>query len=72
MTAMKSIVLGAIRAYRFLLSPWWGRQCRFTPTCSEFAIEAIERHGLWKGSGLSLRRVACCHPWHAGGFDPVP
>jgi len=69
---MKTIALVLIRAYRYALSPWWGRQCRFTPTCSEFALEAIERHGLFKGGSLSLRRIACCHPWHAGGFDPVP
>ena len=69
---MKSLLLSIIRAYRYLLSPWWGRQCRFTPSCSEFALEAIERHGLFKGGSLSMRRIACCHPGHAGGFDPVP
>ena len=69
---MKALLLAIIRTYRYLLSPWWGRHCRFTPTCSEFALEAVERHGLFKGGWLSLRRVACCHPWHAGGFDPVP
>jgi putative membrane protein insertion efficiency factor len=69
---MKALLLAIIRSYRYLLSPWWGRHCRFTPTCSEFALEAVERHGLFKGGWLSLRRVACCHPWHAGGFDPVP
>ena len=69
---MKEIVVTLIRAYRFALSPWWGRQCRFTPTCSEYALEAVERHGVFKGSRLALRRIACCHPWHAGGFDPVP
>jgi putative membrane protein insertion efficiency factor len=69
---MKSVLLAAIRAYRFLLSPWWGGQCRFTPTCSEFAAEAIERHGALHGGWLAMRRVTRCHPWHAGGFDPVP
>jgi putative membrane protein insertion efficiency factor len=69
---MKPILLALIRAYRLALSPWWGRQCRFTPTCSEFALEAIERHGALRGSWLAMRRVARCHPWHAGGFDPVP
>ena len=69
---MKALLLAVIRAYRYLLSPWWGRQCRFMPTCSEFAQEAVERHGLFKGGSLSMRRIACCHPWHAGGFDPVP
>lgn len=69
---MKPILLALIRAYRLALSPWWGRQCRFTPTCSEFAIEAIERHGALRGSWLAMRRISRCHPWHAGGFDPVP
>ena len=69
---MKVLLLALIRAYRLLLSPWWGSQCRFTPTCSQFATEAIERHGSLKGSWLALRRLARCHPWHAGGFDPVP
>jgi putative membrane protein insertion efficiency factor len=69
---MKPILLALIRAYRLALSPWWGRQCRFTPTCSEFALEAIERHGALRGSWLAMRRISRCHPWHAGGFDPVP
>ena len=64
--------MALIRAYRLLLSPWWGRQCRFTPSCSEYALEAIERHGALRGSGLAIRRISRCHPWHAGGFDPVP
>ena len=69
---MKPILLALIRAYRLVLSPWWGRHCRFTPTCSEFALEAIERHGALRGSWLAMRRISRCHPWHAGGFDPVP
>ena len=69
---MKVLLLGAIRAYRLLLSPWWGGQCRFAPTCSEYAAEAITRHGSLSGSWLALRRLARCHPWCAGGFDPVP
>ena len=69
---MKPILLALIRAYRLVLGPWWGRQCRFTPTCSEFALEAIERHGALRGSWLAMRRISRCHPWHAGGFDPVP
>ena len=69
---MKPVLLALIRAYRLALSPWWGRNCRFTPTCSEFALEAIDRHGALRGSWLAMRRVSRCHPWHAGGFDPVP
>jgi uncharacterized protein len=69
---MKRVLIGLIRAYRLLLSPWWGRSCRFTPTCSEYALEAIERHGSARGSWLAVRRIARCHPWQPGGFDPVP
>jgi putative membrane protein insertion efficiency factor len=69
---MRTIMVRFLRAYRFILSPWWGNQCRFTPTCSHYAEEAIEKHGALRGGWLALRRVGCCHPWHAGGFDPVP
>jgi putative membrane protein insertion efficiency factor len=69
---MKRLLLAAIRGYRLVLSPWWGMHCRFTPTCSQYALEAIERHGSLHGSWLAMRRIARCHPWHSGGFDPVP
>lgn len=69
---MKAVLITLIKGYRLLLSPWWGRQCRFTPTCSEFAEEAIERHGALQGAWLAMRRVCRCHPWRAGGYDPVP
>jgi uncharacterized protein len=69
---MKAVLTAVVRGYRFLLSPWWGGQCRFTPTCSEFAEEAIERHGALQGTWLAMRRVSRCHPWCAGGYDPVP
>lgn len=69
---MKALLLACVRAYRLLLSPWWGGQCRFSPTCSEFALEAIERHGAARGSWIATKRLCRCHPWRAGGFDPVP
>jgi len=69
---MKRILISLIRGYRLVLSPWWGNQCRFTPTCSEFALESIERHGSLHGTWLAMRRIARCHPWSHGGFDPVP
>lgn len=69
---MKRILIGLIEAYRYLLSPWLGRACRYSPTCSEYARDAIDRHGAARGSWLALRRISRCHPWHEGGFDPVP
>lgn len=69
---MKRLLLALIRGYRYALSPWWGNHCRFTPTCSQYAAEAIERHGAARGAWLAARRVARCHPWSPGGFDPVP
>jgi uncharacterized protein len=69
---MKRLLLAIIRAYQFLLSPWVGNQCRFYPTCSHYAAQAIEHHGALKGSWLATRRICKCHPWHPGGFDPVP
>jgi putative membrane protein insertion efficiency factor len=65
-------LVGAIRLYRLLLSPWLGNACRFEPTCSVYAIGAIERHGAVAGSALAAGRILRCHPWCAGGHDPVP
>jgi uncharacterized protein len=61
-----------IRAYQLLISPLVGPACRFSPSCSQYALEAIRRHGALKGSSLAIKRLLRCHPWHAGGFDPVP
>lgn len=61
-----------IRAYQLLVSPLLGPHCRFHPSCSHYAAEAIERHGLGRGALLALRRLSRCHPWHPGGVDPVP
>jgi uncharacterized protein len=69
---MTRLLLWVIRAYQYLLSPWWGNQCRFSPTCSEYASQAIRERGALHGSWLALRRLTKCHPWHRGGFDPVP
>ncbi|MDF1782377.1 MAG: membrane protein insertion efficiency factor YidD [Alcanivoracaceae bacterium] len=69
---MKTLLLAIIRAYQFLLSPWVGNQCRFYPTCSEYAKQAIELHGGIKGGWMAGKRICRCHPWHPGGFDPVP
>ena len=60
-----------IRAYQVALSPFAGGACRFTPSCSAYAIEAIERHGAWRGGLMALRRIGRCHPWGPAGFDPV-
>lgn len=62
----------AVRGYRLLLSPLIGHGCRFRPTCSEYALEALERHGALAGSRLALGRLCRCHPWGGDGFDPVP
>lgn len=65
-------LLGLVKGYRLLLSPWLGSGCRFEPTCSLYAIGALERHGAMRGSYLTLRRLVRCHPWCDGGHDPVP
>ncbi|MEZ5175074.1 MAG: membrane protein insertion efficiency factor YidD [Acidimicrobiia bacterium] len=66
------LALSVIRIYQRLLSPLMGRNCRYHPTCSRYTYEAIEIHGAMRGSWLGIRRIARCHPFHDGGFDPVP
>lgn len=65
-------LIGFVKLYRVALSPWLGANCRFQPTCSEYAIESLESHGALRGSLLTLRRLSRCHPWGGSGYDPVP
>lgn len=69
---MRQILIALIKLYRYAISPYLAPSCRYTPTCSSYAIEAIERHGIFRGSWLAMRRVSRCHPWHEAGYDPVP
>ena len=69
---VQKVLITIIRGYRYLLSPWLGQHCRFHPSCSQYAAESIETHGSIRGLWLALRRLLRCHPWHPGGFDPVP
>ncbi|MFP4146308.1 MAG: membrane protein insertion efficiency factor YidD [Halorhodospira sp.] len=69
---MRWLLIGVIRIYQYVISPVVGPRCRFLPSCSEYAAEAIARYGLWRGGWLAARRVSKCHPWHPGGLDPVP
>ncbi|MBI5854196.1 MAG: membrane protein insertion efficiency factor YidD [Nitrospirae bacterium] len=68
---MRHLIMGFIRLYRYVISPALPPACRFAPTCSHYAEEAIERHGLLRGSWQALLRLLRCHPWHPGGYDPV-
>jgi putative membrane protein insertion efficiency factor len=70
--ATERLMLGLIRTYQLTLSPWLGRDCRYMPTCSAYAAEAIRRFGPRRGAWLALKRVGRCHPWGGAGYDPVP
>jgi uncharacterized protein len=72
MTPLAHLFALPVRAYRLLLSPWIGHSCRFQPTCSVYALQALERHGGIRGGWLALRRLARCNPWGGSGYDPVP
>lgn len=69
---MNRLLVWILRAYQLVLSPMLGQNCRFYPSCSHYAIEAIKTHGAARGSWLAARRVCRCHPWNEGGLDPVP
>ncbi|MFL6159555.1 MAG: membrane protein insertion efficiency factor YidD [Marmoricola sp.] len=69
---MKWLLIGLLKAYRFAISPLYGQVCRYHPTCSAYALEAVTVHGSIKGSWMAVRRIGRCHPWAAGGYDPVP
>ena len=69
---MKRLLVLLLRAYQLGLSPYLGQKCRFYPTCSNYAMEAIGLHGAWRGALLAGKRICKCHPWHPGGVDPVP
>lgn len=64
--------IALIKIYQWIISPWFGQKCRFTPTCSQYALEALKKYGLLKGMWLAIKRISRCHPWGGHGYDPVP
>ena len=72
MTPLALIIALPVRAYRLVCSPWVGHNCRYQPTCSAYALEALQKHGGARGVWLILRRIGRCHPWGNSGYDPVP
>lgn len=69
---LQKLVIAPIRFYQRFISPLTPASCRYYPTCSQYAVEAIQTHGVVRGMGLAIKRISRCHPWHAGGIDPVP
>ena len=69
---LKVGVILLIRFYQKVVSPWAPASCRYSPTCSSYSIEAFQKHGLWKGFVLTIKRIGSCHPWGGSGYDPVP
>ena len=68
----RRVMIGTIKLYQLLISPLFPPVCRFQPTCSDYAVEALKLHGVGRGLAMAARRLLRCHPWHSGGFDPVP
>jgi hypothetical protein len=69
---IKFLIIKIIKAYQYLISPLFTPSCRFTPSCSQYTLEVIEKHGAIRGSWLSVKRILRCNPWHPGGYDPAP
>ncbi|SNX59843.1 hypothetical protein SAMN06296273_1280 [Nitrosomonas ureae] len=69
---LRRILIGVIKGYQIVISALLGQSCRFYPTCSNYTIEALELHGIFRGGWLAIKRISRCHPWNPGGFDPVP
>jgi putative membrane protein insertion efficiency factor len=69
---VRYLIVGFLRGYRAVVSPWYGQVCRYYPSCSQYALDAVRAHGAVKGSWLAIRRLGRCHPWARGGVDPVP
>jgi putative membrane protein insertion efficiency factor len=72
MNMMSHLVIGLIKLYQVVLSPYFGQQCRFSPTCSQYAIEAFKKHNFFYALFYTVKRIFSCHPWHPGGHDPIP
>ncbi len=68
---IKRFFIGLVKGYQYLISPLLGQNCRYTPTCSEYSIQAIEKYGIFKGFWLSIKRISKCHPWGGSGHDPL-
>jgi len=69
---MARLLVWLINGYQYLLSPLLGSNCRFSPSCSHYACQALQKYGVWQGSQFAVRRLLRCHPWHDGGYDPLP
>ena len=69
---LSRLLIGLVKIYQVFLSPFFGQQCRFYPTCSQYSIDAIKKHGAIRGAYFTIQRLLRCHPWHVGGHDPIP